>query len=307
MKSAPVTTIPPMRLLLAASVLLGAGTARADEAAHCAVDVARAPADVRATIETWVGTETHCAHTIEVRVVPTEGGLYLYARDEHGVVRERVVPDAQAAGVLVASWVADDSPAVPVRVMPIIVPPQEAPLETVSRTAPIATPGFHRGLLFGLGAQASMAKGVALRGEIGIESDGWSAYAAASVGQTRMVYDYGSGTLDLMPHDKRVALGAGRQFGTGRWQVKVRGGVQYARWDADFFSMSDTYNGFHVEFIGFEGAFQVSRKLSPAWSFTSGLVGSKFVDSQQSSNDGVILIQSPTFELGLSAGLDLKL
>src|SRR5262245_50735019 len=127
MKPAPVATIRPMRFLLAASVLLGAAPARADEAAHCAVDVARAPADVRATIENWVASETHCAHAIEVRVVPTEGGLYLYARDEHGVVRERVVPDAQAAGVLVASWVADDSPVAPIRVMPIIVPPTAPP------------------------------------------------------------------------------------------------------------------------------------------------------------------------------------
>lgn len=75
----------------------------------CSVNIARAPDDVRAVIEMWVRAEHKCTNTVEVRVVPTEGGLYLFARDPQGFVRERIVPDAQSAGVLVASWIADDS------------------------------------------------------------------------------------------------------------------------------------------------------------------------------------------------------
>lgn len=74
----------------------------------CEVTISRAPDDVRDAIEAWVAAEPRCATTIDVRVVPTDGGYYLFARDAAGRVRERVVPDAQSAGVLVASWVADD-------------------------------------------------------------------------------------------------------------------------------------------------------------------------------------------------------
>jgi hypothetical protein len=75
----------------------------------CRVTIALAPADVRAEIEAWVRAEPRCERELEVRVVPTEDGLYLSARDPQGRVRERVVPDAQSAAVLVVSWMADDS------------------------------------------------------------------------------------------------------------------------------------------------------------------------------------------------------
>jgi hypothetical protein len=79
----------------------------------CAVNIVRAPADVRAVVERWVQAEPKCNAKLEIRIVPTEGGLYLLARDDSGRVRERVVPDAQSAGVLVASWVAADSLSAP--------------------------------------------------------------------------------------------------------------------------------------------------------------------------------------------------
>jgi hypothetical protein len=314
MKTTPVATIRPMRFLIATiGLALAARTAHAE----CTVDVARAPDDVRTTIQRWVAAESHCAHALEVRIVPTEGGLYLYARDEHGVVRERVVPDGQAAGVLVASWVADDSPAVPVRVMPIIVAPKQEAPAAVNGTieapagAPISSADHHSGVLFGLGAGASIAHGYALRGELALESGGWQVYAAASVGQTRMYYDYGGGGLDLMPIDKRLALGVGRMVDIGSsrtWQLRARAGLQYAKWSADFASMSQTVNGnFDVTFAGIESSLLLSRKLTPAWSFTSGVAFSKFMDHDQSAGDGIQLVQAPAFDLGLTAGLDVRM
>ncbi|HEY3805683.1 MAG TPA: hypothetical protein VGL61_23915 [Kofleriaceae bacterium] len=74
----------------------------------CAVHVARAPAAIRAEIERWLAGESSCNVALEVRVVPTEGGYYLLARDVRGRVRERIVPDGASAGVLVASWASDD-------------------------------------------------------------------------------------------------------------------------------------------------------------------------------------------------------
>ena len=81
---------------------------RADTAQPCAVRIARAPAAIRAEIERWLAGESSCNVALEVRVVATEGGYYLLARDIHGRVRERVVPDGASAGVLVASWASDD-------------------------------------------------------------------------------------------------------------------------------------------------------------------------------------------------------
>lgn len=98
-------------LVLAAALRVSAGAqpVTQPERASCKVTIALAPADVRAEIEAWVRAEPRCERELEVRVVPTEDGLYLSASDPDGRVRERVVPDAQSAAVLVVSWMADDS------------------------------------------------------------------------------------------------------------------------------------------------------------------------------------------------------
>jgi len=121
-----------MRHALVLAVVLAASTAAAQPRPPCAVTIARAPDAVRTVIEQFVAAEASCSVKLEVRVVPTEGGLYLLARDDSGRVRERVVPDAQSAGVLVASWVAADSNTAPV------VAPAPLPAPVV---APAGPPG----------------------------------------------------------------------------------------------------------------------------------------------------------------------
>jgi hypothetical protein len=100
-----------MRLLILASLVV-ASPALAQPVTRtdtCTVSIVRAPEAVRTVIEAWVGAEPSCTTSLELRVVATEDGLYLLARTPDGRVHERVVPDAQTAGVLVASWAADDS------------------------------------------------------------------------------------------------------------------------------------------------------------------------------------------------------
>src|SRR5690606_15193316 len=107
-----------MRNVIYLAVLLAASSAAAqsvEEARTCQVTIARAPDDVREVVEAWVRSEPQCSKALEVRIVPTEGGLYLLAQDEQGRIRDRVVPDAETAGVLVASWIADDHAPAPVR------------------------------------------------------------------------------------------------------------------------------------------------------------------------------------------------
>jgi hypothetical protein len=99
----------------------------------CVVTIVAAPDRVRAEIESWVAGERRCRHTLELRIEATETGLQVFARDERGHVRERVVPDDQSIGALVVSWIADDAPAeaapeVVVRPAPEPVPSVEAPL-----------------------------------------------------------------------------------------------------------------------------------------------------------------------------------
>jgi hypothetical protein len=75
----------------------------------CNVVVARAPDAVRAEIDRWVRDEPRCATPLEVRVIETADGLYLFARDGRGFTRQRLVPDAASVGALVVSWAADDT------------------------------------------------------------------------------------------------------------------------------------------------------------------------------------------------------
>jgi hypothetical protein len=93
------------------------------EAHPCTVTIVRAPDDVRREIEDWVHREVSCRISLDVRVIPTDGGLYLLARESTGKLHERLVPDGQAAGVLVASWVANDSLQPMPQPPPMLAPP----------------------------------------------------------------------------------------------------------------------------------------------------------------------------------------
>ncbi|MBA3463557.1 MAG: hypothetical protein H0T46_26610 [Deltaproteobacteria bacterium] len=112
----------------------------------CSVTFVRAPDDVRYVIEQWLRAEPRCSGAIELRVVPTEGGYYLMAQRPDGRLHERLVPDAQSAGVLVASWVADDwtgapqrAPAAPPALAPL--PPPSAPLTVIVDPLRVGAPG----------------------------------------------------------------------------------------------------------------------------------------------------------------------
>jgi hypothetical protein len=135
------------RLCIAAALLIAAHAVALAE--PCQVTFARAPDEVRKVIEQWVRAEPRCMTTLELRVIPTDGGLYLMARDATGRTHERLVPDAQSAGVLVASWIADDSarpagpPTDPNAAGPAGGPPVDAaanPADAAPSNAPGATP-----------------------------------------------------------------------------------------------------------------------------------------------------------------------
>ena len=153
-----------MQPRLAFALLLAANAARAQPVTHpCTARVVLAPDDVRREIEAWVAAEPRCERELEVRAVPTVGGFYLSAKDDAGHVRERIVPDAQSAAVLVVSWMADDSvAAIPedtALVLPTVAPTvpatdSESPF-TDSLARRYSGPDHRHFLTFGLLAQSS--------------------------------------------------------------------------------------------------------------------------------------------------------
>jgi hypothetical protein len=121
-----------------------ASIAAAQEAPACKVEILRAPPEVQAVVEDWVRAERVCGPALKVRIVPTPGGLYVLATDASGRARERVVPDATTAGVLIASWAADDGAPAPVTAAapapPASVPPLAPTAIAMEPPAPPAPP-----------------------------------------------------------------------------------------------------------------------------------------------------------------------
>jgi hypothetical protein len=107
MRYLALLAIAPVGLL--ATVDADAQPITGPDQVDCAVHVIAAPPPVRVAIERWVSAEPRCARELEVRVDETNAGLHLVATDKTGRIRERVIPDAQSAAVLVVSWMADDS------------------------------------------------------------------------------------------------------------------------------------------------------------------------------------------------------
>jgi hypothetical protein len=99
-------------------------------AAPCEVELVRVPESARPIIEEWVAAEPSCATRLEVRVIETEGGLYVVATDAAGRIRERLVSDATTAAVLIASWAADAGAPAP-------APPPARPPAAPTGTEPI--------------------------------------------------------------------------------------------------------------------------------------------------------------------------
>ncbi|HEY4238252.1 MAG TPA: hypothetical protein VGM88_00470 [Kofleriaceae bacterium] len=214
--------------LVGGLVIAWAGVATAQPAevplpsGHCSVTVAEAPAPVAGTIEHWAEGELHCKTTLVVRVFPVANGLMIVATDASGGVRQRVVPDADSAGVLVASWIADDAP-------PAIAPPPtvalvapEVPANAMIVHEPSreqAAPALgvelllQSGVLTGYGFRVTDGQALSARawGELG-RRDHWRLELAAQLDQP----------IDTTNDFRRGSLWIGGAHGAGRGSVYVR-------------------------------------------------------------------------------------
>jgi len=301
-----------MKLTLVLPIVLAAAPAAAEperQRESCAVTFVRVPDDVRAVVERWVQAEPTCNATLEIRIVPTNGGLYLLARDASGRMRERVVPDAQSAGVLVASWVAADSLSpYEVRKPPTPdgepVPPQAmlgsqgllAPGEGAApgAVAPMSTRAVataettERPRWLSLGALVGLTgAGGGIRGEWDIKTRGsWVFGAAASTSRVGMAYfdGYGADTIDMF--DTKALGYVGLVGEGGRWHMRgtAGAGIVYTKAHLDMTASGPQ----SAEGVFPTGELQllVGRDLGESWALDIGPILSIYAQEMRLESSG---------------------
>lgn len=281
-----------MRNVIHAAVLVAATPAVAQpvtEPKACQVTIARAPDDVRAVVEAWVTSEAQCSVALEVRIVPTDGGLYLLAQDEHGGVRERIVPDAQTAGVLVASWIADDNaPALPPPAPPPIAepapvaapeplyesisPPGLAPI-AIAAHAPSAPSAPRNSKWITAGGLLPMADGagMGLRIEADVLRRGRFLFGAAlSAAGSELSLASSSGGAYLETEDYKVMAYAARPWQRGRWQLRPALGIGAIHSEGYAYDGESMFYETEGTFPTVEASFMVSRELGKSWAAYTG-------------------------------------
>lgn len=235
-----------MRNLIVALLAVAAAPAAAQPVTSpgaCAVTISRAPEDVRAVVEDWVKAEPRCASSIDVRIIPTDGGLYILAQDDRGGVRERIVPDAQSAGVLIASWVADDTfpPDKTVVFVPALTPPSAgepapasmpAAAEAAYVDAPPATrapANLRKWVSFGPVFNVGSERGSGLRAEVDVKSwTTWSlglALSRTSWSKDNFAVGYPENFEWFSARDTKAIAYLARTATAGRFQLRASAGA----------------------------------------------------------------------------------
>jgi len=292
-----------MRLIII-GVLLGSVPASAqpvmptppagEPPAPCQVTLrlARVPTEVQAVVDTWVHTEPSCTTALDVSMEPIDGGYLVNARDARGTLRVRFVPDAQTAGVLIASWSADD------RVAPVDLDAGAArPPAIAARAAPLPpdrTPG-RRALLAGVAGFGDAEQGG--RGEIDLLGH------RAPVGLALTALTESSHT------SVEVLAYVGVNFSLGRWQLRPQLALGT---DPRLFSaavgFSDKSGGYIERIRDYdpitEVSLAVSRPLGAGWAVSAGAMLRTVVDCHQSG--GTLFTLEPKIPVAV-AGLSYAL
>ncbi len=205
------------------------------QAAPCSVTIVRAPESERATIEQIIASEV-CATSLQVRIVATETGLYILATDPRGYVRERVVPDATSAGVLISSW-AGEAAVQALPPSPLVTEPVLAQGDDDAPPLPVFVqqPDKFLALALGTGVQQGTFSSdglIALRAELDLASyEDWTFGVIGSLSRATANTDgisvYGSSynTAAANVNDYAVALAVGHVTRWDRWDLRFGLGV----------------------------------------------------------------------------------
>lgn len=287
MRIARSTSAPQLSSLRTLAIVLFAVVAAPEARAErggCEVVFVRAPDDARLVIEGWLRAEPRCSGTIELRVVETESGtLYLIAQRPDGRIHEREVPDAQSAGVLVASWVADDWTSAPEPddsedPAPVVAPlavdvgsPSTDPMPTVRRARPTGRWFSTAGMVAmegqgGFGARFEMDLA-------GGRTSKWTLGAAiAGVSSMSPVMSDGFGRLESF--DLRGLVVVARTWRLGenwnvRWSLGV--GPMYTEGTAHIDWPETTTNPAHGIDVAYEMGLSLARELlDHRWAIAAG-------------------------------------
>lgn len=324
----------PIPFLLAASTALAQPAPRADvwsrprppaQPEDCGVTFVRAPDDAREAIERYLRDEPRCTSSIELRVVPTEGGYYLIAQRLDGRIHERVVPDLQSAGVLVASWIADDwvsstptpQPTAAPEARPVLSelsPPSFPPLQRAGVIAAAAPPAVkrHKWLTLGIGLQPD-GDGGGLRFEADVAAAGaWRLGGVLTYSQ----HDSGYAGVDWMSssfqsRDIEAMAQLSRTSTYGRWDLRVAIGAgiinthvtgwgeQRGSYGFTSFEETDTFG------VG-EASALVTRRIGRSWGIGFGPVVSIISESFADSQTGATIVRD-TAQLELFGALRYEL
>ncbi len=222
----------------------------------CSVDLVRAPEDVRTLVEKSLADARHCSVALEVRIVPTKDGLYIMARDDRGTVRDRVVPDAQTAAALIASWADDGQPA-PIATIDFHADVRLAPMQDI-RALPPSAPGLvpaagvvddggprerarphhwiSEFLLFGGGVSAF--HGLRAEADI-IYRPSWTAGVSATLAETR---NTGAMSEELTVNDLGMTVYVTHPFRLGGWDMQPAAALGFVWTKADDFGPPTGYD-----------------------------------------------------------------
>ncbi len=272
--------------------------ALADEVERCSVTYVTVPEGIKDAIDGWVAAEPHCRGTIALRVIPTKDGLFLFAERPDGTVHERLVPDLTAAGVLVASWVADswriDRPRkkkrreIAVRAVAV----DDAPQVTAAVERPRATARRSRWISLG-GTFVAGAEGA----DVGfrLEADlfafgGWKLGVAGQKVQDTMRVYTNEGMTQGQINDWSAGALLSRTMRWGAWELRgaaglfVLGSKLHAE---DFYEVSYPVYTYEIDLSpSFELSATLARDLGDRWGIAL-TAASQFISQDWHGNDNM--------------------
>lgn len=290
-----------------AAVVAMTAPAAADPAPRCELHFVHASDDVRQAIEGSVASEPVCEGTIWLRVIATDTGYYVLGTWADGRVREQAVPDEDAAGMLVASWVADASMATPAPapiVAPSIAPPiasnelgvDARPASARSETRWASVTGMLR---------AGGGGGGGVRGELDLSTRGaWSIGVALS--QSYSVDTVPALTYDM--NDSRGVFVVARTASLGSWHLRLAAGAGMLYTKAGFvdWPMGNLRGGSMFSPVG-EVSALVTRRLGGSWALTGGAIASVMSQDLIEATDAGMAVATRESELMFTGGVRYSL
>lgn len=278
-----------MRLAPVVLVVLS-GTAQAET---CEVTFVVAPEDARLTIERVVAAEPRCTGQLEVRVVPTEGGLFVLGQRPDGRIHERLVPNAETAGILIASWVGDAWTPAPQEDVFANRHASETPTPTVTRSV-VVEPRERRDRWGSASLLVGTDEQLGYRGEVDVFGVrdvriGVAAMVAAHHTETQEIDVSGSMFID----DYRAGAYGAWALRQGAWLVRpsVGVGVVHSRVVVDATQAgvwAPVRGSDRSTSVDFQGQILFGRELHDGWSVAAGVLAT--VHHQAFSPDAMPLL-----------------